>query len=123
MYRSGEADLDGDGAAEIFFYVGGRAYCGSGGCNLYVLRETDEGFETVARTTITRLPVGVLDSQHNGMRDIVVSAGGGGMAPGYRVLRFDGQEYPSNPSVAPAEAIETIGRVVIPQGELLPIEP
>ena len=121
LYRSGNVDLDGDGIDEMLFYVGGPGRCGSGGCDLYVLRNTTDGIVAIARTSVTQLPIGVLDTRHNGMRDIVVSVGGGGLPYGHRVLRFDGRTYPANPTVAPAEPIETIGTPVISQGDMRPI--
>ena len=121
LYRSGNVDLDGDGIDEVLFYVGGPGRCGSGGCDLYVLRNTTDGIAVIARTSVTQLPIGVLDTRHHGMRDIVVSVGGGGIPYGYRVLRFDGQTYPGNPTVAPAEPIDTIGTPVISQGDMRPI--
>lgn len=121
LYRSGNVDLDGDGIEEMLFYVGGPGRCGSGGCDLYVLRNTTDGLVVIARTSVTQLPIGVLDTRHHGMRDIVVSVGGGGLPYGHRVLRFDGRTYPANPTVAPAEPIETIGTPVISQGDMRPI--
>ncbi|GAB5350001.1 hypothetical protein [Alteriqipengyuania sp. 357] len=121
LYRSGHVDLDGDGIDEMLVYVGGPGRCGSGGCSLYVLRNTADGIAAIARTSVTQLPIGVLDTRRHGMRDIVVSVGGGGMPFGHRVLFFDGRTYPANPTVPPAEPINTIGTPVIAQGDLRPI--
>ena len=120
LYRSGHVDLDGDGIDEMLVYVGGPARCGSGGCNLHVLRNSADGIAAIARTSVTRLPIGVLNTRRHGMRDIVVSVGGGGLPFGHRVLRFDGRTYPANPTVPPAEPIDAIGTPVIAQGDLRP---
>lgn len=120
-YRMGEADLDGDGLNDALVYIGGPGQCGSGGCDLAVLRRTSDGFEQIGSLSVTRLPVGVLDSRTNGLRDIVVTVGGGGIPTGLRRLRFDGESYPANPTVAPAEPVDDIGTVVIRDGDLFPI--
>lgn len=62
-YRMGEADLDGDGLNDALVYVGGPGQCGSGGCDLAILRRTSGGFEPIGSLSVTRLPVGVLDSR------------------------------------------------------------
>ncbi len=42
-------------------------------------------------------------TQTKGWRDLTVLVSGGGIVPGYRaILPFDGREYPSNPTMAPA---------------------
>jgi len=78
--------------------------------------------EAMGHTTVTRLPAGVLDSTSHGLRDVVVTVGGGGLDnPGLRVLRFDGRAYPVNPTVEPAEPTDDIGTVVITEGDLRPV--
>ncbi len=122
LYRAGQIDLDDDGYNDALIYIGGRNWCGTGGCNLHMLRVTPAGIESLGRTTITWLPIGVLDSSSNGMRDIVVRVGGGGNEnPGLRVLRFDGEKYPSNPTMPPTEPVDEIESIVIDQGDLRPI--
>lgn len=122
LYRSAQTDLDGDGYEDALVYIGGPTRCGSGGCNLYMLRITPAGIEQVGRTTVTKLPVGVLESSTNGYRDVVVTIGGGGLQYyGLRVLRFDGERYPSNPTVAPAEKVDDIGEELISDGPLRPL--
>lgn len=116
-YRSGQFDLDGDGLNDSLIYLGGPRFCGSGGCRLYIHRVTPAGETLLGQTTVTRLPVGVLESQTNGMRDLTVSVGGGGMAPSVRILRFDGENYASNPTVEPISA-KGIGELIISDGEL-----
>ena len=64
-----------------------------------------------------RTPITVLDTSTNGWRDLTVAVSGGGMAGGNALLKFDGEAYPSNPTVEPAEMTEVLGT------ELLPEEP
>jgi hypothetical protein len=52
---------------------------------------------------------------------------GGGIQPGYEaVLRFEGETYPQNPSVPPAEPLvgEVRGKVVVPKDAVgVPVYP
>ncbi|MCP9222795.1 hypothetical protein MKP08_08555 [Erythrobacter sp. LQ02-29] len=109
----GESDLDGDGTMEALVYLDGPTVCGSGGCNLVVLRRASSGFQVLGRTTVTRLPLGVLESSTGTMRDLWVTVGGGGLPTGYRKLTWQGTAYPSNPTVAPAETIDQMGETII----------
>lgn len=87
---------------EIFVYVTGRFWCGSGGCTALLLQPADGSFKVVVRFTLVRLPIVVLPSKTNGWHDIAMSVEGGGIVPARMViLRFDGHKYPNNPSMAP----------------------
>lgn len=119
-YRAAESDLDGDGKPEVLAFVGGPMLCGTGGCSLVVLKREGDAFTKVTETSVTQLPLGQLDSQSNGWADLWVTIAGGGELTGRRMLRFDGTSYPSNPTVAPAEQVETLDPLVlIPDGELI----
>jgi len=109
-------DLNGDGKPEALVYISGPAWCGSGGCKLYVLTPAGSSWTIVARTTITWPPIRVLASTSHGWHNLAVSVGGGGIHPGYEAeLRFDGKKYSGNPSVPPARkaAKNVPGTVVI----------
>lgn len=121
LFREGRADLDDDGTKEIFVYTGGPGLCGSGGCPLTVLRAEPDGATVLAQTTVTQLPVGILELSTNGMRDIWVTTAGGGAAQAFRKLEWNGAAYPANPTVV--EEIAVPGEIVIEQGELAPVEP
>lgn len=118
MYRSANVDLDGDGSSESLVYVAGPYFCGTGGCPLVVLTMGENDFRVVTQTSITQLPVGVLESSNNGWRDIWVTTSGGGAPNEVKKLSFDGTSYPENPTVAPAETISAPGQVLIEEGEL-----
>lgn len=60
------ADLNGDGRLDALAYVSGSGWCGSGGCRLYVLENRGRAYRLVARTTITRPPIQVLERRTNG---------------------------------------------------------
>jgi len=77
----------------------------------------------VGDLSVVQRPVGVLDSSTNGWRDLAVSVSGGGNPGGTMKLMFDGKAYPSNPTVAPAEPVDSLGTVLIGQGPLARAQP
>ncbi|MFN3560016.1 MAG: hypothetical protein ACK4UQ_12110 [Brevundimonas sp.] len=105
----------GDGSdALTLVYLVGPEVCGSGGCNLMILRRSGDGYAVVGDTTVTRAPIRLLSTRTNGLPDIGVHVAGGGVTEGYEArLRFDGARYPSNPTVAPAERVTEAEGVVL----------
>lgn len=113
QYALAEYDLDGDGRGEAIVHVVSRDLCGSGGCVTLVLTRKGPSWRKVARVTASRTPVTVLPTATKGWPDITVRIGGGGLASGTAVLRFDGEAYPSNPTVPPAETTDALGTVLL----------
>jgi hypothetical protein len=108
-------DLDGDGYDEAIAYIVGRSVCGSGGCNLLVLKSDGSSYRVVSKTTITNPPIRLLSNSSHGWRSIGIWMKGGGNLEGYEVeLRFDGKAYPSNPNLAPRLAEKVPGNIIIP---------
>lgn len=106
-------NLDDDEDNEIVAFVSGQSLCGSGGCVLYVLKRNGQSYKQVTRMTVARLPIKVFDDRSQGWLDLGVRVAGGGINPGSdTLLRFNGQTYPSNPSVEPVAAREK-GRIII----------
>ncbi len=99
--RAAQADLDGDGIPEVVILATDPHWCGSGGCTLFVLARAGDRPRTVSRSTISRAPIRMLATRTGGWRDLVVGIGGGGLAAGEVVLRWTGDGYPLNPSLAP----------------------
>jgi putative lipoprotein len=119
-----ETDLDGDGLNEFIVYVSGQDHCGTGGCRVLVLNAHDGAWRTVMDASVSRLPIRLLDTSSHGWRDLGVSFGGGGLAPGLARMRFDGNSYPDNPTgPSAADADMSEGSVLIaedaPSGPLL----
>lgn len=84
---------------------------------MLVLEPRGDSFRIVTNTTITNLPICVMDTTSHGWHDLSVWVRQGGVEPGYQVrLRFDGKAYPTNPSVHPAQKLggDEIGKIVIP---------
>ncbi|WP_374405060.1 hypothetical protein [Pelagerythrobacter sp.] len=122
MVRTGRVDLDADGVEEMLIYLGGPGMCGSGGCNLIVLKDDGERLSRLGELSVAQLPVGALDSATNGLRDLAVTTYGGGAPERIMKVPFDGAAYASNPTVPPAAPSDTLGTPVIGEGELQPLD-
>ncbi|MGR5193965.1 hypothetical protein [Vibrio rotiferianus] len=92
-YMTGSADLNSDGSAEHFVLLQDRYFCGSGGCAAYMF---DNSGKVINRMSVTRTPVVLADSYSNGWQDFIVWSNGA-----YRQMSFNGESYPSNPSLEP----------------------
>lgn len=88
-----EYDLDGDANKEIFVGLTGPYFCGSGGCTQYILKSNGD---VVTRFTVSDYPVVIAPEKTEGWNDLYIQSGGD-----YRVVKFDGKTYPSNPSMLP----------------------
>lgn len=73
---------------------------------LLVLKRVGASLSVIGRTTVTWPPIRILDHQTKGWHDIAVQVHGGGIISGYEaVLTFDGDRYPSNPTIPPARPL------------------
>lgn len=88
-----EFDLNEDGSKEIFVGLTGPYFCGSGGCSQFIL---DAKGEVISSFTVSDYPVVISTETSNDWRDLFILSGGA-----YRVVKFDGQSYPFNPSLLP----------------------
>lgn len=122
QYATAEVDLDGDGTPEVLAYLGGPMFCGTGGCNLVVLKRDGEGFRKMGETSVVQLPVGVLDTKSHGWRDLAVSVSGGGMSEGISRLRFNGTAYPENASAEVSTETASVGQKLITDEALKPLD-
>lgn len=125
-YIAAFADLQDNGSEDAIVYFMDDGWCGSGGCTMLVLAPTASSYRLVTRTTITNTPIRVLSTESHGWHDIGVWAQGGGIQPGYEAkLSFNGNKYPSNPSVLPAKPIEgnVAGKVAISNDDMLHARP
>jgi hypothetical protein len=110
-------DLNGDGRNEAVVRILSNGYCGSGGCNLYVLSPWGRRWSLVGRMTATKAPIRVLNSRSHGWRDLAVGlhdcCENGRWEEA--LLPFDGRIYPFNPSTPPSRRIRrgVPGRVLI----------
>jgi len=104
-------DLNGDGTPEAIAYLVGGDWCGTGGCNLFVLQKHGDSWKIVSSVTITYPPVRLLTTTSNDWRDLSVQIGGGGARAGAVNLRFNGKTYRKSPSAS--------GRGKDPSGDVI----
>lgn len=111
--RLGDSDTQ-----QIFVYVTGRGWCGSGGCAALLLKADKKSFTVIDRFTLVRLPVRILPTKTKGWHDIATWLQGGGVLPGHWVLlRFDGKKYPNPSRGFKASATEVKSAVTLPLTE------
>ncbi len=91
------SDLNDDGRSDAIVLLTGNEWCGSGGCNMLIFKGTDKGFVFVSSSTITQEPLSLLSEKQHGWHTLVVTSGGTGRV----LMRFNGHQYPSNPSLQP----------------------
>jgi hypothetical protein len=94
VYGYALVDLNGDGRNESIVWARDGRICGTGGCDLQVFIHGKSGWREFSSTTITRLPIKLLNQRHHGWRDLTAWAAGGGIKRPYEArLRFNGKEY------------------------------
>lgn len=109
---------EGDGRLALVYLVG-MNWCGSGGCNLLILRPGEAGWDPVGNVSRVRPPVRLLTTTTNGLPDLGVTVSGGGGPAAYEAkLVFDGRTYPRFP---PDDALtDAEGAVVIADADIAP---
>ncbi|MDG6078553.1 hypothetical protein E3U23_05015 [Erythrobacter litoralis] len=112
-YALAWSDLNDDGEEEAIVQLVGSYFCGTGGCNTVVLTSAGPSWRKVGDISVSRTPVTVMDTSTKGWKDITVAIAGGGGAAGNALLKFDGEAYPTNPTVQPAEIVGMTGTVLI----------
>lgn len=100
-YRYALTDLSSDGRLDAIVLISDPDYCGTGGCTLLVIQGTSAGFKVISDSTITREPIYLLREVRSGWHTISVLVAGGGVEAGQALMRFNGKQYPGNPSIEP----------------------
>ena len=117
-YSCAFVDLNGGGRPEAIVYLEGRWWCGSGGCPMLVLSRNESSWRVITKTTITRPPYQSLNERVSRLaRYQRVGPGRWYSARLRSAAWFNGETYPSNPSVPPAQPLtkRAEGKIVIPQ--------
>ena len=81
-----------------------------------MLSSTKTSFKLVSKIAVTRPPIRVLDTKSKGWHDLSVRVQGGGVQADYEAkLSFDGETYPSNPSLPSCQRLvkKVAGQVVV----------
>lgn len=91
-FAAARADLNNDGNDEVFVYLMGGMFCGSGGCNLMVFSNGMDGYSLLADISTSRPPIIVAESQSNGYSDFWrMQSGGGGPSEFVQHVYQDGK--------------------------------
>ena len=98
------ADLNGDGVEEVIVYLLGSFFCGTGGCNLLILSETEGGYRLVNDFPTSDLPLVAVRQRTNGWHDLVRRVSGGGVPTEYVLHVFDGMTYVEKERLEPKAA-------------------
>ena len=107
-YFQGEMDLNEDGQQEIITHIVGPQVCGTGGCETLVFTQDSDTLRLVSEITVTHPPIIAAETKTNGWRDLIVAVGGGGAPSAHSArMKFDGKTYPRNPTVEPAQQVES----------------
>lgn len=109
-YVYGRVDLNGDGQKEVLVLLLGSIFCGTGGCDLLLLRETADGYAPINTFVRGRLPAIASPQKTAGWHDLILRESGGGAPTSYVRYVFDGVKYVERERL-PAEPI--------PEGESL----
>jgi heat shock protein HslJ len=86
-------DLNDDGIEELVVLMMGPVFCGTGGCDMFLLRVAGDGYQVLQRFVRTSSPVIVTSATTGGWRDLVRLESGGGMPASYVRHAFDGTQY------------------------------
>jgi hypothetical protein len=94
-------DLNGDGKPEAIVYLVAPSLCGTGGCLAAIFEPDGQDFKIVNAIVLANNPIIVSEQRSNGWNDLIFYVAGGGAKPHYVVLRYNGVNYPANPTEQP----------------------
>ena len=106
-YFYNKTDLNEDDKLETVVYLLGPYSCGTGGCTTLIFQFLDSDYRLISDLTLVNNPIIVSNQKTNGWRDLNLYVLGGGIDSNYHVVSFDGQEYPTNPSLQPTLPINS----------------
>jgi hypothetical protein len=92
-YVHSRVDLNGDGRDEVFAYLLGLPFCGTGGCTLQLFTPSPDGYALVSVFPVSRTPVIVAATTTNAWHDLFRLESGGGAEASYVRHVFDGTTY------------------------------
>ncbi|MBY3790334.1 hypothetical protein HPQ32_18245 [Photobacterium carnosum] len=104
QYEVKSVNLNDDGmddAVALMHFESG--YCGNGGCALMTMIADPDNhgkFKLVGDTSLVKQPILKSANSTHGLSDILVWVSGGGYPAAQVVLKYDGQKYTDNASVA-----------------------
>lgn len=96
FYYYTKVDLNDDYVPEYFVYAYGPMLSGSGGASALIL---SNNYKEISRFTLVQTPITISKHKTKNWKDIIMRVSGGGATPSTVVMKFDGETYPSNPSL------------------------
>lgn len=100
-YYFNRVQLNNNIEPETFVYLIGPEFCGTGGCSAAIFTCESGQYKLLSKFTLVNNPVLITNNFTNGYRDIIMYVSGGGIKESYRIMKFNGSNYPENPSVQP----------------------
>jgi hypothetical protein len=98
VYEYDKIDLNNDGNDEIFVTIISHGFVGSGGASGFLLKQKNNSYTLVNKFYLVNSPIILSNSTTNGWTDLIMNVKNRLPA----IMKYDGQKYPSNPSVEPA---------------------
>ena len=106
-FTTGFTDLDGDGTDEAVVYLSDPSFCGSSGCNTYVLKRSGPNtWQVASDITITHPPIYRLPAGKDGWAELGITVSGGGLVRKVMAVPHGDRGYARNPTVSPAQPID-----------------
>lgn len=100
-YYYNKVDLNEDGIPEVFVYLVGPFFCGTGGCSGVIFKQENGEYKVLSRFSLVNNPVIISNTKTNNYRDIIMYVSGGGIKSYFARVKYDGKTYPINPSIEP----------------------
>ena len=99
-YDMRRLDLNHDGRRDAFilFKTPYGYWCGLHGCTMLIMKAYNNHFELVNSIQPVRRPLYISDRTTNGWQNLILRVSGRWNRAKDVILRFDGNQYPSNPS-------------------------
>jgi heat shock protein HslJ len=92
-YAYERIDMNGDGQEEMFVYLLGPFFCGTGGCELQLFTRGAKGYSLIQSFPITRTPIVVMKDQTRRWNTFWGIRSGGGARASYVQHVFNGKRY------------------------------
>lgn len=106
------------GTSYLAVYLKGETWCGSGGCTLLILKETDRSYEVVSKILTVKAPIVLLAANSEAPPTIGVWVQGGGIMVGYEAALAPAKgRYPVSPTMVSNRVPPGVGITLIGQDD------
>lgn len=93
-YKAAFVDLNNDNVQDAVVLLQEMGWCGSGGCTMLVMKGHQDGYQFVSKSTVTSTPIYTCSIHDKNWKRLAVYSAGQ-----ERIMQFDGNGYPLNPSM------------------------